>query len=96
MNIIKNYDQQNKQNLNTKYHPSGALHNDRWMAKAIYTLKMYLFKFKFKLSKSDACSLRNICLFIVKMYVKAWFMCPINNSKSFVSRFTIYARSISI
>lgn len=43
------------------------------MAKAIYCLKIYLFKKQFNLKKSEVTGLRHICLFIVEFHVKSWF-----------------------
>lgn len=52
----------------------GPTHHARWMAKAIYSLKMYLFRKQF-LTKSEVITLRGICIFIVRLYVKFWFGC---------------------
>ncbi|XP_074112021.1 uncharacterized protein LOC141535796 [Cotesia typhae] len=51
----------------------GAIHHARWMAKAIYSLKMFLFRNEFKLSNKELDGLRQICIFIVTLYLKAWF-----------------------
>ncbi|XP_074101181.1 uncharacterized protein LOC141528828 [Cotesia typhae] len=51
----------------------GAVHHARWMAKAIYSLKMYLFRDEFKLSQKELHGLRHFCIFIVTLYLKAWF-----------------------
>lgn len=53
----------------------GATHHARWMSKAIYALKMYLFRKQF-LSKAEQVILRDVCVFIVRLYVKIWFGCP--------------------
>lgn len=57
----------------------GANHHARWLAKAIYSLKIFLFKdqfFKNPDISRDVKSLRQICIFIVLFYVKAWFTAP--------------------
>lgn len=52
--------------------PAG-LHRARWMARALYCLKIYLFKHQFKLTKKDEKAVREICIFTVMIYVKYWF-----------------------
>lgn len=55
----------------------GAVHHARWMAKAIYSLKMFLFREEFELSKQEENDLGQICVFIVTIYVEAWFSCTL-------------------
>jgi len=55
-----------------KFKKPGAYHMARWMAKAIYTLKLYLFRTEFKLSTLEEKSLFQITSFIVKCYVIYW------------------------
>lgn len=43
------------------------------MAKAIYCLKIYLFRQQLKLTKREETALRRISCFTVKCYAKAWF-----------------------
>ena len=52
----------------------GALHRSRWMAKAIYSLKIWLYRHQFKLTSREEFGLKNICMFFVSVYVKAWFL----------------------
>jgi len=59
----------------TTFHYPGAFHHARWMSKAIYCLKIYMFRKQFCL-KSTEHQLRDICIFIVKVYVESWFRCP--------------------
>ncbi|KAF0714990.1 Uncharacterized protein FWK35_00031556, partial [Aphis craccivora] len=51
----------------------GAYHLARWMAKAIYCLKIFLFRTQFKLTQKQEKSLKRICCFIMKCYAEAWF-----------------------
>lgn len=51
----------------------GALHRARWMARAIYTLKMYLFRDQIKLTKEEKKATQNLVIFIINIYVKYWF-----------------------
>lgn len=57
---------------NVKFRSPGAVHHARFMSKAIYCLKMYLFRKQHKLNKPDAKRLEDVCLFIVLFYVRAW------------------------
>lgn len=54
----------------------GAYHFARWMSKAIYCLKIYLFRQQFKLTQREEKALKRICCFIIKCYAKAWFSAP--------------------
>lgn len=54
----------------------GAIHHARWMAKAIYSLKIFLFRDEFKLTANEKSGFSDICLFIVSTYVQAWFCAP--------------------
>lgn len=54
----------------------GAYHHARWMAKAIYCLKMFIFREQFPMSDEECNSVKAICLFIVNLYVKMWFQAP--------------------
>lgn len=53
----------------------GAMHHARWLSKAIYCLKMYLFRSQFNIPNDNKQSLETLCIFIVKFYVKAWILC---------------------
>lgn len=54
----------------------GAMHHARWMAKAIYSLKIFIFRNQFSLNDSEIDVIRSICLFIINVYVKYWFNAP--------------------
>lgn len=58
-----------------KFRAPGATSNARWMSKAIYSLKMFVFREQFQLTKRELGALRDICLFLVKLYIKVWFGC---------------------
>lgn len=53
----------------------GPTSHARWMAKAIYALKIFLFRDQFTLTPKELNGLRDICIFLVRMYVKAWISC---------------------
>lgn len=54
----------------------GAVHHARWMAKAIYCLKIFLYRDQFHLTVSEETSILQLCIFIVKLYIKAWYTAP--------------------
>lgn len=60
-----------------RFRRPGAMHHARWMSKAIYSLKMYLFRNEFKMNASTKKALRDVCIFIIKIYVKNWFSCQV-------------------
>lgn len=53
----------------------GPTSHARWMAKAIYTLKIFLFRQQFTLSNKQKSALREMCIFLIKLYIKPWFEC---------------------
>jgi len=55
----------------------GAIHHARWMSKAIYSLKICLFSEQFKLNSKEKNIIYDICIFIVRIYVKYWFLSPV-------------------
>ena len=59
--------------------PAG-LYRARWMAKAIYSLKIWMFKGQFPLSPTDESGLKAICMFIVCIYIKVWFTAGVASS----------------
>nr|XP_018901195.1 PREDICTED: uncharacterized protein LOC109033171 isoform X2 [Bemisia tabaci] len=48
----------------------------RWMAAAIYCLKMWLFQNQFPCDDPSVEKLTDLCVFIVKVYAKYWFTAP--------------------
>lgn len=57
----------------TSFRAPAGLHRARWMAKAIYSLKFFLFKEQFKMSKKDEKGIRDIYLFTVRINAKYWY-----------------------
>lgn len=55
----------------------GAIHHARWMSKAIYSLKIFLFRDEFNMTAKEKVGFRDICVFLVTLYVKAWNQAPI-------------------
>ncbi|XP_050524154.1 uncharacterized protein LOC126895887 [Daktulosphaira vitifoliae] len=48
----------------------GAIHHARWMSKALYTLKIFIFREEFKLTQKKYNSISRICIFLVNLYIK--------------------------
>ncbi|XP_057336568.1 uncharacterized protein LOC130675093 [Microplitis mediator] len=67
---------EDESSVNIKFKAPGATHHARWLAKAIYCLKLFLFKQQFKISAIQVSQLRVICLFIVKIYAISWYSYP--------------------
>lgn len=55
----------------------GAFHQARWMAKAIYVLKIYLFREQYVLSSNDMLGIKDLCIFLANLYIQPWFNAPI-------------------
>src|SRR6218665_3403561 len=53
----------------------GAIHRARWMAKLIYSLKIFIFRSQFKMTARELSALGEFCVFVVKVYLKAWYTC---------------------
>lgn len=53
----------------------GPIHHARWMAKALYALKMYIFREEFRMSAKEKSAMQSFCFFIVRFYIQAWFKC---------------------
>lgn len=51
------------------------MHQARWMARAIYSLKICLLQYQFKMKATDILALQDVCLFITTAYVKPWLGC---------------------
>ena len=52
----------------------GATRRARWMAKAIYTLKIGLFSDQFQLTPKQKSAVKAINQFVIKCYIKLWFL----------------------
>jgi len=65
-----------KPNNTPLFHTPGAIHHTRWMAKAIHCLKIYMFGNEFELIINEKAELRDICIFIVTVYIETWFKAP--------------------
>lgn len=71
------------------------MHHARWMSKAIYSLKIFMFRNQFHLSPREIKSLRQVCIFIIIFYIKAWYtstsaiLAP-NNDLEFLKKLISY------
>ncbi|KAL7297107.1 hypothetical protein TKK_0009529 [Trichogramma kaykai] len=67
----------NKKKGDVSFKFPGAMHHARWMSKGIYSLKIYLFRDHFKMSQSDLSGITKVCIFIIVIYLKAWYSCSV-------------------
>ncbi|KAJ8404560.1 hypothetical protein AAFF_G00338270 [Aldrovandia affinis] len=54
----------------------GPMHHARWMSKAIYALKVWMFRSQFKLTAREEKGLQQIAVFVSRLYTKAWTLAP--------------------
>ena len=59
----------------TFYEP-GACHLPRWMSKAIYCIKIYMFQYQFYLTDDERKAVTDITLFISVIYGRYWNEAP--------------------
>jgi len=50
-----------------------AMHRASWMVKAIYAIKLWMFCSQIPLTKKEEKGLREAAIFVVHVYLKAWF-----------------------
>ena len=55
-----------------KIRPPGAMRQARWMARAIYSLRICLLQSQYKKSVEEKQAVQDVCLFIAAVYVKPW------------------------
>ena len=55
----------------------GATHHARWLSKVIYSLKIWMFKGQFHLTKKEEQGLQDVCIFSARVYLRAWMTAPI-------------------
>ena len=60
-----------------RFKKPGACHRARWLAKIIYSMKIWMFKQQFTLTKSEEKGLRDICCFAVEVYIRSWYTAPV-------------------
>jgi len=53
----------------------GAIHRARWMAKLIYSLKIPIFRSQLKMAARELSAPGEFCVYVVKVYLKAWYTC---------------------
>lgn len=53
----------------------GATSHARFMSKGIYVLKIFLFRDQFILTVRELKALRDIAIFLVRLYLKVWYGC---------------------
>ena len=60
-----------------RFRTPGANHHARWMAKVIYTFKVWLFRSQFRMTHREQNGLRDLCIFYARVYVKNWISAPL-------------------
>lgn len=88
---------QTNPNAKETFKQPGATHHARWLSKANYALQIFLFKSQFILSNQDRNRLGDVCVFLVRLYVKVWFKSSIatlapNTDLNFVKDIIAYER----
>lgn len=53
------------------------MHNARWMAKAIYSLKVFLFRNQLKLTPHEAAGVTSVSTFVSLIYARYWHEAPL-------------------
>lgn len=81
------------------FHPAGAIHHARWMAKAIYSLKIFLFRKQFQISDHELQGLKAVNVFIIRFYLKLWFQstksyCAARLDLQFIQESILYIKVI--
>lgn len=61
----------------SRFMAPGPMHHARWMSKVIYSLKVWLFRSQFKLTARETKGLREVAIFSVRVYIKAWMTAPL-------------------
>ncbi|KAK2727038.1 hypothetical protein QYM36_007779 [Artemia franciscana] len=54
----------------------GATHHARWLSKVIYSLKIWMFRGQFHLSKKEEKGLQDVCIFAARVYLRLWMRAP--------------------
>jgi hypothetical protein len=78
-----------------KFMTPGAFHQARWLSKAKYSMKIWLFRNQFSLTPREEKGLRDVSVFVVSLYVKAWYTAPLaacapNNDLLFLQHLVKY------
>ena len=55
-----------------KFRLPGPTHHARWMQKALYALKIFLFRDQFDLTARELKAIKSLALFVSLVYVRAW------------------------
>lgn len=77
--------------------PCGPTSHARFMAKVIYSLKIFIFRDQFNLSASQLNGIRDICIFLIHIFIKTWYVCANaisapRNDHDFVANAIAYAQ----
>ncbi|GBP85747.1 hypothetical protein EVAR_97243_1 [Eumeta japonica] len=67
-------------NKGISFRAPAGLHRARWMAKAIYCLKLFMFRDQFKMTKRELKAITEVCVFVVMIYIRCWYQAPLATS----------------
>ena len=59
-----------------RFRAPGPMHHARWMSKAIYSIKVWIFRSQFKWTTREEKGLQSMCTFIALIYVEHWYTAP--------------------
>lgn len=62
---------------NVSFRAPGAYHLARWMAKAIYCLKLFMFQSQFSMTDKEKQCVKDMALFVSLIYVRFWHEAPL-------------------
>jgi hypothetical protein len=69
-----------------KFRAPGALHQARWMAKAIYALKIVLFNNQLEMTVQELKGMRKVAYFISLIYVRFWHEAVVSRTLTQIKR----------
>jgi len=80
---------------NTTIHSPGTIHQVRWLAWAIYYLKIFLFRNHYNITVSLKKSIGEILFLSLYFMLKLWFTCPLptkapNQDLQFIKDFKLF------
>ena len=82
--------------LGVRFMARGAMHHARWMAKAKYAVKVFMFRSQFKLTAREEKALQHISLLVVTVYIRTWCNAPLPTSAAVNGLAFIKAFSFSV
>lgn len=84
--------------VESEIRPPGPTSHARFMGKGIYDLKIFLFREQFHMSATQFRGVRDVCIFIIRIYIQVWYGCPNaisapNQDLNFIKNSITYAQT---